>query len=362
MKSNFFLKSLFLAVALVIGFIAFWEYYWRSKDFLISYNDDKIIWADKRKQVYLPRDEATVFIGGSRIKYDLDIPTWNRLTGEKAIQLAIVGTQAKRVLLDLGNDEKFRGKLVIDVAEPQFFREGDPRSKKVISEALEYYYNETPAQKASAELDFALESKMVFLEEGRFGLNSLLNQLMIPNRSGLPPVQTGGFKKESVIHHFDRQALFSPRFLRDTALLHAQILTWKKSVDVISRAKVIEGDTLNIFFRQLQTAIDKIRARGGTVVFVRPPSSGDYKSIENKKFPRQQYWDQLLIQTHTPGIHYTDYPGMAGFICLEMSHLAPRDAIKFTEELVNILKEKGWFIPNKQASLTKSTITKNEAP
>jgi len=81
-----------MLVMVAILFYA-WNITGRSRGFLPTYNDDKVLWANQRKKVYQPLDQATVFIQrGSRIKYDLDIPTWEKVTGEKAIQLALVGT------------------------------------------------------------------------------------------------------------------------------------------------------------------------------------------------------------------------------------------------------------------------------
>src|SRR5688572_667485 len=105
MKSNQFVKAGLLTLALVVAFIICWETYWRSKGFIATYNDDKVLWAHTRKAVYEPINKATVFIGSSRIKFDLDIPEWEKITGEKAVQLALVGTSPRQLLQDLANDE-----------------------------------------------------------------------------------------------------------------------------------------------------------------------------------------------------------------------------------------------------------------
>src|SRR5215212_3953830 len=110
-------KAAILAVVLIIGFTAFWEMYWRNKGFPVSYEDGSPLWTSHRKRVYEQPDKATVFIGSSRIKFDLDIPTWQKQAGEDAIQLAFVGTNPRPLLENLANDEKFKGKLIIDVTE-----------------------------------------------------------------------------------------------------------------------------------------------------------------------------------------------------------------------------------------------------
>ncbi len=91
MQPNKFFKAGLLCLFLVIAFSISWELYWRSKGVTIAYDDGKELWADKRAMVYEPADKATVFIGSSRNKYDLDTDTWRSFTGEEPIQLAFEG-------------------------------------------------------------------------------------------------------------------------------------------------------------------------------------------------------------------------------------------------------------------------------
>src|SRR3954464_12962530 len=113
------------ALALALSFIAIlsWEIHLRQKVNRPTYDDNEALFADKRALVYEPADKTTVFIGSSRIKYDLDIPTWRKITGKDAIQLANVGSSPRAVLTDLANDTNFKGNLVVDVTEGIFFSE-----------------------------------------------------------------------------------------------------------------------------------------------------------------------------------------------------------------------------------------------
>src|SRR5215204_4516447 len=153
MQPAHYTKALILALLIVICFIAWWEYFWRSKGYSISYNDDKILWAHKRKEAYKPLDQSTVFIGGSRIKFDLDIPTWQKLTGEQPVQLALVGTAPRLLLKDLARDKNFKGKVVIDVTEHAFFSIDTLRTERSAREGISYLRNETPTQKVSASIN-----------------------------------------------------------------------------------------------------------------------------------------------------------------------------------------------------------------
>ncbi len=173
-------------LALFLSFIALasWEYSLRHKGVTASYDDNEALFADKRAMVYEPRDKATVFIGASRIKYDLDIPTWESLTGNHAIQLANVGSSPRIVLEDLANDQNFKGRLVIDVTEGVFFNPGavffDWRTKK----KLAYYHTVTPTALFSFRVNRVLESEFVFLDQDNYSLNAMLDKMKIPNRTG----------------------------------------------------------------------------------------------------------------------------------------------------------------------------------
>src|SRR3954469_22367311 len=137
-QKRVFLKAGILALVLISATIASWEMYLRHQGRGISYDDGGSLWSDKRKQVYEPSDKATVFIGSSRIKYDLDIPTWENLTGDHAIQLANVGSSPRLILDNLAEDKNFKGKLIIDVTEFLFFAEA-PYVDKTPAENIAYY-------------------------------------------------------------------------------------------------------------------------------------------------------------------------------------------------------------------------------
>jgi hypothetical protein len=346
-QSKKFLKSGILTLILVACFILCYELYWRSRGFAVSYNDGKQLWAVKRKQAYEPAADGTVIIGASRIKFDLDLDAWEKLTGDHPVQLSLVGTSPRPLLHDLANDIHFKGKLMIDVTEPLFFSRDTKRRGKRAMESIDFYKKGTPSERASSYIDFGLESIFVFLEEDKFALNQLLNEIRLPARKGVfvPPV----FPKEFEETKFDRQTFMTPMFLADTSLQKRQRKNWT-ILGALDTTPGIKGDTLEAVFKDIKTDIDKIRSRGGEVMFVRTPSSGEYLRTEKLVYPREQYWDRLLAYTNTPGIHFSDYPAISNFVCPEWSHLTPKDGLIYTITLVGILRAKGWTF-SKQPSI-----------
>jgi hypothetical protein len=152
-----------------------------------------------------------------------------------------------------------------------------------------------------------------------------------------------GMPKEFSQTTFGRQNFMTPMFLADTKLQKRQIEIWKKGIEITKKTPPIKDDVFNVFLQDLKVSIDKIRSRGGTVLFVRPPSEGEYIQNENEVYPRKKYWNKLLEYTNTPGIYFSDYDDMKNLRCVEHSHLSPKNAAIYTKALIKILKEeKDW--------------------
>ena len=90
--------------------------------------------------------------------------------------------------------------------------------------------------------------------------------------------------------------------------------------------------------RDTATAVAKLRARGGKIVFVRFPLTGELKALEDRITPRSDIWESLLKRTGVPGIYFEDYPELSSFNCPEWSHLSGGDSVEFTKRLVPHLR------------------------
>jgi hypothetical protein len=142
----------------------------------------------------------------------------------------------------------------------------------------------------------------------------------------------------------------SEDFVTDTLQHNKQIANWIFFGDTV-KAPGIKGDSLEAVFNKVKTSIDKIKARGGKILFVRTPSSGGYIETERVNYPREQYWDRMLSYTNTPGIHFEDYPETANFVCPEWSHLTPQDAVVYTKHFIKQLEQKGWKFKSSSKNL-----------
>ncbi|MDB5227377.1 MAG: hypothetical protein JWN78_1570 [Bacteroidota bacterium] len=338
MTSSSFAKAGILMLILVTTSVFSWELYVRSKGFDNSYDDGGPLWTHQRHKVCKDQNNSTVFIGSSRIKFDLDTKTWESLTHNHPIQLACVGSSPLSILRNLAADKNFKGNLIIDVTEVLFFNTA-PNVFERTETALKYYKDETPAQKASFVLDHLLESQLVFLDKDRLSLNAQLQSLRIPNRPGV--FEFPMFPPDFGRSKFNRQEYMTDNFLKDT-LQQNQVKGIWAFFAKMSKEPPISGVKLDSLLNSVKVSVDKIKARGGQVIFVRTPSSGPFLMGETMGYPKEKYWNRLLLTTKCDGIHFSDYPEIAHFECPEFSHLSQQQAIVFTQNFVRILGEKGW--------------------
>ena len=352
MPANPLSRSVILMVVLVIAAIASWELYLRNQGVDIAYDDEGPLWSHKRAMVYEPASSSTVFIGSSRIKFDLDVETWEKTTGDHAILLALEGSNPLPILHDLANDENFKGKLVIDVTEPLCFLPV-PYFQAKPKKCMDYYHDITPAQKASFPLNNFLESRFVFLDQVNFSLSAMLEKLDVRDRPGV--YQNPKFPMDFSRVQFSRQCKMTDRFVADTNLQNQVKRVWESLGPPPGPGPTEEQINAGIqaTVQSIKSDIDRLRVRGVQIVFVRTPASGPMRMGEQMGFPREKYWDRILKETASDGIHYLDYPALDHFVCPEFSHLSPKDAIVFTEHLIRILNaEKGWKFPKLPGSLT----------
>lgn len=340
MDNKSLFKSAVLTLVIVVTSVLGYELYLRSKGNIIDYDDGGPLWSDKRAMVYEPSDKAIVFIGSSRIKYDLDQAIWNTLTNVHPIQLAMEGSSPIPVLEDLAKDTNFRGNLIVDVTEILFFS-GAPPHLETPNTNIKYFYDRTPAQRASFELNKILESQFVFLNKDYFSLNANLDQLQLQSRPGvfMMPLFPHNFSNIT----FDRQNYMNDTFLNSPDEINQVKGNWAFFGKMAQMAPPTPPAAYEAIFKSVKESVAKIKARGGNVVFVRTPSSGVYLQGENMAFPRTKYWDRLLKETNCPGIHFMDYPAISHMECPELSHLSQADSRLFTKEFYRLLSQEKGF-------------------
>jgi hypothetical protein len=85
----------------------------------------------------------------------------------------------------------------------------------------------------------------------------------------------------------------------------------------------------------LNKFVARIREHGGRVVFSVLPVSGLRREVEERRFPRSEFWNKFASTIDAPTIHFDDYPELSRH---DGSHLTSREAPAFTQSFVSILK------------------------
>ncbi|MFN2622950.1 MAG: hypothetical protein ABR611_08910 [Chthoniobacterales bacterium] len=327
---------------IVIAVTTAWELYCRSLGYGPTLNDNEDLWTMARRRV---QPESIVVVGDSRAWFDVDLDEFEKGLGKRPIQLAMAGSAAWPVLDDLAKDERFHGTIICSFVPGLFLAPpGSPPMDRA-EQGEKRYRNQTPAQRASEYLGMWLEERVAFLKPDDLSLEAFLNELPIPNRPGalVPPHFPPYFQTEDR----ERRARMWEKCAEPGSLLAKKIQQiWlplftppppptyvPKDVFFAGMKKGIEKR-----FSDVAGAIEKIRRRGGKIVFVRFPHTGGLKELEDRLTPRAQTWDPLLKMTNAPGIYYSDFPELSGFDCPEWSHLSAGDSVEFSKRLVPHLK------------------------
>jgi hypothetical protein len=321
----------------VIG-VGLWEWKWRAFGVEPTIRNSDGLWAMHRRRISNGEGDKTVLIGSSRVLFDVQLPVWERIMGERPIQLALEGTSPIFALEDLADDPKFTGRLLVGVSPPLFFSGFDLRVN-----AVRNWSRETPSQRFGQWLSMTfLEPFLAFYDDDFRLMTVWRRQTWWPPRAGVF-VYTDVRRLAS--HDRDRNTRLWDKFHKDPEYTELAKNIWRQ----IFRpppgvTPEIAQRTAEEQLNRAVAAIEKLKARGVQVIFLRPPSDGEFLQAENGGFPRERTWNVLLERTGVPGIHFEDYPELQGLDLPEWSHLSAADAERFTERLCAILqREHGWM-------------------
>jgi hypothetical protein len=330
-----------VVVLIMIGATAAWEMYCRSIGYGPTLNDNEDLWTQARRRV---KPESIVIIGDSRAWFDLDLDELQKGLGKRPVQLAAGGSCAYPVLTDLANDERFHGTIICSVVPRMFFAPPGSPPMERSEKAVRRYHTQTWAQRTSQYLAIPLEESVAFLKQEELTLDDLLKRLPIPNRVGalVPPPLPPYFqsvdreRRARMIEQCAQPGELQSRIQQ----IWLPLFTPPPPPTYIPKAAFVEQMTKakEDRFRDTIAAISKLRARGGKIVFVRFPLSGELKALEDRITPRSDIWDSLLKRTGTPGIYFEDYSELSSFNCPEWSHLSAGDSVEFTKRLVPHLR------------------------
>ena len=321
-----------LALLLLVVLVGGWEWHWRAFGSLPSIENSNGLWARERRRLDEGDGRNTVIAGDSRMLFDVDLDTWQRLSGERPVQLAIEGTSVLFTMEDLADDPHFHGRIVAGLAPQVFFYGFGFRA-----DVIKYFHKETPAQRVGQWLAMHTVDRLFGFYDSDYALGTVLQrQDWWPSRDGVPIYKE---VRKLSISAPDRNTEMWSKVVDDEAYRTLAQSIWAQRFGPLDEGgKAHLGQSIHKQLERAVAVVAKLRARGIPVLFVRPPSAGRYAEHERRDFPRETTWDLLLAQSGAPGIHYEDYPDMQGLSIPEWSHLAAFEKPRFTTALYGAIQ------------------------
>ena len=322
-----------VAVVLATLMLAGWEAYWRAYGATPGYRNSDGQWAAQRRRIDHGEGGKTVMIGSSRVLFDVQLPVWEKIAGERPIQLALEGSSPMAFLEDLAADPDFTGRLLVGVTPGLFFS-----GRALRGDVLAYYRKQAPSQRSGHWLSHHLLEPWLAFYDPDFALATVVKRQAWPTRPGLhepPAVRKLAMQEADRNTHMWRKLEVDAEYRAlARSIWAARLAKPPPGMDTPAKAQAVIAAQI----KRAVVAVGKLRSRGVDVVFVRAPSIGPYYAEEQRDLPRAQTWDRLLQSTGAAGIHFEDYPQLQGYDQPEWSHLSASEARRFTAALVPLVE------------------------
>lgn len=333
-----------LGVALLIAamVVAGEEYLLARRGFSATIVDSASIWARQRVRASSLGRDAIILVGASRIQLDVDLDTMRDLTGKEPVQLAIDGSSFVPVLADLALDDRVTGTVIVDyqdhVVDNLHLEDG---ASGYLAEWQRFRNHQAIPDFATAEawLDDQLHRKLRSFADGATPFRSLAIRALDAHATPQYLITLPSRERQADYTRVAMPQFYYARVIRNAGLDHIpNVSSWAQLNDVLShRIDALPPSNLSHFDTNAETIaamVHRIESRGGHVIFVMFPRSGLVRAADERRFPRDVYWERFVRAVHSPALHYADVPSLASFVCPDGSHLDVRDQTAFTKDLV----------------------------
>lgn len=325
------LTTWLITLAIVVSTTLGWEGYCRMIGFTpAGVADTPELWAQVRKRASVQGNDAVILVGASRIQLGINTEIMSRYTPTRPAQLAIDGSALMPVLENLAADERITGTVIVDMeVEKISSRLTNKRTENIV----QYYENHKQARPYGA-----LQNIEEFLQ-------NQLNRWFAFRITGANPqtllarTLTGNNKPIAgdylvTLPDRSRQADYNKA---SPSGMYQSLLKNHLGSDALEHVQPADWPDFTAEAQHLESLVQRIKQRGGRVVFVRFPTDKGIWQIDEKRYPRAQYWDKLAAITSAETIHFKDYPELSRYHLPDGSHLDYRDAIPFTDTLSRLI-------------------------
>ncbi len=262
---------------------------------------------------------AAIVLGSSRSALGVDPTVLAESLGVPTYLLAINGANPIPLLEHLANDTDFRGVVFVEFMERRFFT-AEPEDFETTRRFIAAASDPSLVRRQEASLR-ELFSRHLVVTGNAVTTVAVVRSLASERELPRPP----------------------PRHMRDDRFIETDVS--QIDGDALDRrwARVVEEAVLlDVPAQQEQLEAiagwrRTLTARGATVLFFRPPSTGVTGSVEDRRFPRGQYYDRAKRIIGGHWVHGEDDHQLR---CFDGSHLDPRDVPLFTARLAAAIDDR----------------------
>jgi hypothetical protein len=315
------------ALLVVLASVGGLEAFWRAGGVHATVSaDNKDLWYFWRNQVDRPDGRVVVLLGTSRIKCDIALAVLEREVDLHAVQLGIDGiTSPIGILRDLAADPCFKGVVLCEMFVPLI-----DRSRWNDCDGFVSYRPARLAGYLDSVLTLRAHSTFAFLDR-RLGPLSIAKAWSDSGTWQLPAATLDRCD-------FNRSLGFQPRAIA----LDAQLQKQPTPRDRFALSRAVPFEQLASACDEIDSLVCVIRSRGGGVVFIHLPSSGDQLADEETAFPRTQYWNRFIKRMSAPCIHFRDVAALRAYTPSDGVHLSEDDIRGFTTALAKEVERVGF--------------------
>ncbi len=325
-------------IIFIIGFIALFgglELFWRAQGHAPSINDSQSLWAQQRALINknAGNPKTTVLVGASRIQLGFDTQVFRETYPDRPlVNLAIDGSPSAAVLRDLALDDDFKGLVIASVKADWFSRDKWGLSQGYVTRYHKDYKNSLDRQFNTAVTLWLQEHFVVF--QHNLGVRSLLKALI--NHELPDPFYLRTYPDRS--RAADYSKMHNVNAHKEERVRRMRVIDQNE--------KPQSFDSWREDLKAVAGWVEAIQSRGGQVIFIRFPTSGEHWEIDERRYPRNEFWDQLSRLTAAPTLHFQDIDGMSDFELPDTSHLDAKDRAEFTRIVQSAVERAGLLSPD----------------
>ena len=321
-------RSWIIAVVAAFVLLVCLEIFWRSQGHQPAIVDDMRLWSLEREKVGNSVNEI-VLLGSSRMQTDVSTKTLKELLPtHPIINLSIDGSCANATLRDLAEDENFSGLVLCDMTS-QCVLFGDD-NKLSQNAHIRYYHRMFNLNNKLNRIIATMVQKNLTIVDPYLNLQKILG-LIVTKREFRQPnyLKTSEDRSRSADYQKTNLGLHKAKRIEKIEEIYQAL------------APAIRKDVFLDKVYGIENAVKRIQKRGGKVVFIEFPVSGEHWNIDEKYFPKTTYWNSFATLTTADTIHFKDVDSLNNFDCPDTSHLDFRDKDEFTKQLYAELVKKG---------------------